>query len=267
MKKALLFVSVFIVGQLFVSSVGVAVFSLIQSLSGSTADGSDLLSDRYALSLLSLVADVVVLAIAYFLLRTYRKEPFLHCLRRWVGGRPLVLILVTSAVCMWAVNMVCEAIDIPDMLENQFLSLSHNFLGVLLMAVAGPFAEEYVFRYCIEGSLLRSKRWERHAVWISALLFGLVHFNPAQIFAAFLSGLFLGWLYRRTHSLWPPLLCHVLNNSMAVVQMQLLPPETTTRQLIGSDTAYQAVLIATVLMGTVLLIGLFRKLPREESFS
>ena len=57
-------------------------------------------------------------------------------------------------------------------------------------------------------------------VLVSAILFSLLHMNPAQMLVAFILGLFLGWLYVITLSIWPCIICHVANNAASVILMR-----------------------------------------------
>ena len=74
-----------------------------------------------------------------------------------------------------------------------------------------------------------------HKAWVaiiaSALIFGVVHGNPAQIPFAFLLGVMFGWLYYRTRSLLPGIIGHVLNNSIAAVNMILYGDATIEDQI------------------------------------
>jgi membrane protease YdiL (CAAX protease family) len=81
-------------------------------------------------------------------------------------------------------------------------------------ALFPAFTEEVFFR----GILLRrfcGVYSERKAILLSAVLFGLMHLNPWQAMYAFISGLFLGWVYRRFKTIWPCMLLHAYNNILA----------------------------------------------------
>ncbi|MDQ2793340.1 MAG: CPBP family intramembrane metalloprotease [Bacteroidota bacterium] len=72
------------------------------------------------------------------------------------------------------------------------------------------------------NGLLRNQRpWV--AIGQSALLFGLIHFNPAQSVRAALLGLLLGWLYYRTRSLGLCIGLHALNNSLGFAALHWAP--------------------------------------------
>lgn len=85
-------------------------------------------------------------------------------------------------------------------------------LALLTGGIIGPFLEELLFRgIMMRGFLDRYKPWQ--AVLYSSLLFGILHLNIWQFFSAFLLGLFLGWLYTQTRSLWPCFILHAIHNS------------------------------------------------------
>lgn len=89
--------------------------------------------------------------------------------------------------------------------------------AVLAIVVLAPFAEEMFFRGFFFAGL--RTRW---SVWPSALVsgavFGLVHAPTGPTAAIPLAGLGVGlaWLYDKTGSVWPCMLAHFLNNSLAI---------------------------------------------------
>ena len=83
------------------------------------------------------------------------------------------------------------------------------------MAVLAPLVEELVFRGLLYGWL--AGRWGTVAAWIvSSLAFAAAHVEPAHIILVLPLGLWFGWLRRRTNSLWPSLVAHMVNNGFAV---------------------------------------------------
>src|SRR5205807_4010647 len=76
-------------------------------------------------------------------------------------------------------------------------------LMVVIIGLAGPFAEEVFFRGFAYRAL-RERFGVGTAMVASALLFSAAHLNPVGLVPIFLIGLFLAWLYDRTVSLAAP---------------------------------------------------------------
>ncbi len=88
--------------------------------------------------------------------------------------------------------------------------------AILALALAPALAEEIFFRGALL-SLLSQRLGPGWGLLLSSLLFGLLHLDPAQGGAAAVLGLYLGALTLRTGSIHAAILCHGLNNLMAVV--------------------------------------------------
>ncbi|MFO0942414.1 MAG: CPBP family intramembrane glutamic endopeptidase [Pirellulales bacterium] len=58
---------------------------------------------------------------------------------------------------------------------------------------------------------------------VCGLLFGFAHFDYGMSFIplSFL-GIFLGWLYRQTHSIWPCIIVHMMLNSFSMIMLGLV---------------------------------------------
>lgn len=88
--------------------------------------------------------------------------------------------------------------------------------GLLLVAGLVPLAEELFFRGMIYP-LLRARMGAAPAIALNALLFALVHFIPPLIPALFVVGALLAYLRERSGSIWPSVLYHTLQNSLALI--------------------------------------------------
>ena len=140
---------------------------------------------------------------------------------------------------------------LPNIVEAEFEMIMQNRWGYLVVGLLAPLVEEMVFRGAILRSLLRWKENPWVGIVISALLFALIHMNPAQMPHAFLIGLLLGWMYYRTDSIVPGVVYHWVNNTVAYILYNIYPtPDLTLVELFGSE---QKVLMA---LGCSLLIFL-----------
>ncbi|MBQ2968928.1 MAG: CPBP family intramembrane metalloprotease [Bacteroidaceae bacterium] len=148
-----------------------------------------------------------------------------------VSRQVLFVSVVFVFAAMYVLNLLIEQVGIPNTMEDTFIAMSRNPFGLLSIALLAPVLEEMLFRGAIEGRLLRVWQNPWAAIVVSSLIFGIVHMNPAQIPFAFLLGMMFGWLYYRTGSLLPGIIGHVLNNSVAAVNMILYADATLEEQV------------------------------------
>ncbi len=94
-------------------------------------------------------------------------------------------------------------------------------LCVLVVGVMAGLSEEMLFR----GAMLRTmqdSRLGKHAVvWITAILFSAFHLQFYGFVPRMLLGVWLGYLFVWTGSLWVPIIAHTLNNSTVVLMSYL----------------------------------------------
>ena len=95
-------------------------------------------------------------------------------------------------------------------------SVYSALLVLLTVVVVTAVCEEALFRGLIFTGL-RYHYGPGAAILGSALLFAAVHLNPWQFPALFLLGLFLAALVHWTHSLYPAILGHAVNNGLSVL--------------------------------------------------
>ena len=115
-------------------------------------------------------------------------------------------------------GLLLETLTLEDLNKDVFATLVYNPWGVLAIVLVGPFTEELVFRMGIQRHLIRYRMRPWMAILLSALIFGAVHGNPAQIPGAVVFGWVLGWLYWRSGTIWIPVVAHVFNNFVGGVR-------------------------------------------------
>lgn len=126
-------------------------------------------------------------------------------------GITLLTLSVISSTLPSFMNSLLE-----DMYSNNSQTLSTSLYSYLLEAFAfviiGPAVEEFIFR----GVLLHlcaAKYKVSSSIFISSLLFGLLHLNPIGASAY---GAFFALLYIKYHSLFVPIYAHIINNAIVV---------------------------------------------------
>ena len=89
---------------------------------------------------------------------------------------------------------------------------------LLITCLLGPIAEELVYRGVLMNTFLKDSPWYGD-VLLSACVFGYVHVSSGLTLLAFFTyasgGAIVAFLYRKTHSLYYPILLHILINMTA----------------------------------------------------
>jgi Predicted metal-dependent membrane protease len=214
MKKPI--ISAFVYALVFLAIQGIAgvlVHLIWQQVTGSTD-----------ITVIELVVSMVVFSVMVIAI-------FLGA--RWAEVSPRWMATKQWFVLVWAVIAALGMIipmtwlqenmpELPNWIEDQQEMLLGNYWGYLAIGLLAPLAEEIVFRGAILRSLLTTAK-PMAAIIISALLFALVHMNPAQMPYAFIAGLLLGWMYWRTGSILPGMAYHWANNSVAYILYHAYP--------------------------------------------
>lgn len=168
-------------------------------------------------------------------------------------------------------NLLNERLNLPDLMEEEFINMARTPLGFLSMAIIVPVVEELVFRQAFLGQLLRSGMKPARAVVTSALAFALLHLNPAQMPFAFAIGLILALIWLRTGSILLTSCIHITNNSLAVIEMNLVSEPSTFRHTDLLGTMGSTLCILFCAMACIALLWRFQKttrpLPRFEKIS
>lgn len=183
----------------------------------------NLLSNDTTLVLISVIGSALTIALSVWrkwvvLSRTYlRSNPWFTLL--WVVFLGLGSILPLQ----WIYEQLNISLSME--MEEMFKSIMGNRWGYLALGILAPLAEEMVFRGAILRTLLNyfNGRMYWVPIIVSALLFGLVHGNMAQLLNAFLIGILLGWMYYRTESIVPGIVLHWVNNTVAYTMYKLMP--------------------------------------------
>ena len=96
---------------------------------------------------------------------------------------------------------------------------------LLIVCLLGPITEELVYRGVLMNTFLKDSPWYGD-VLLSACVFGYVHVSdgitPLAFFTYASGGAIVAFLYRKTHSLYYPILLHLMINIAAFWDLWVL---------------------------------------------
>ena len=134
--------------------------------------------------------------------------------------RDLIYIFIIVATGI-ALNLFVTYTPLNLFLDNynsstEILYSGDLYIKILSNAIFIPILEELIFRGIVCGQL---SMWygNRCGIIISAVLFGIMHFNVIQFLYAFLMGLLLAYVYNSTKKLWVTSLAHGLTNFIVII--------------------------------------------------
>lgn len=132
-----------------------------------------------------------------------------------------------SPVEEWMRNLEDSAADTTfALLDNK--NIYSLIITVLAVGVFTGFSEELLFRGTLQR-IFQSRPMNIHlAIWLTAIVFSFIHFQFFGFVPRLLLGAYFGYLFWWTKSLWVPVLAHVLNNSMVVINSYIYGVEQAT---------------------------------------
>ncbi len=177
-----------------------------------------------AIAAVNLVVLGIICAGGYWMAR---EAPALGIGRKVSRGLFLALPLTALGAAVflgWCADLLTQVFPLPPNLARLLQDMldgppAETALAVVVIA---PFTEELLFRGLILRGLER-RYGAMPALLLSSAFFALSHFNLIQAIPAFAAGLYLGWLYRATGTLWWPMAAHALYNGLSLVFASVFP--------------------------------------------
>ncbi len=138
--------------------------------------------------------------------------------RHFVLILPAALAINFIAAYINAIISAMLGVDMSSLILEEYpngYQWYHFMLDTIKLAIVPAFCEELLFRGLILDRLSRFGRAK--AIFISALLFSLMHQNPAQMLYTFILGLVLGYMFFESGSIWGGIILHFVNNFTQVI--------------------------------------------------
>ena len=131
----------------------------------------------------------------------------------------LLSLSLLVSVALFILNNIKYFDEIMGNYGTKISKLSLNYIEVIQTVIIAPISEEVIFREWIYNFL--KKRTKFYNI-IQAFLFGLYHFILVQSIYAFISGIFLGNVKRKTNSLDTVIFCHSFYNLLGSLYVKII---------------------------------------------
>lgn len=158
------------------------------------------------------------------------------------------VVIVSATVILIGISSLLQQIDLgtdaktaQDTIERTtraFLKMPNfsDFLITFFVMVMLPgIGEELMFR----GVVMRfaaKRRNIAYALFMSALLFALMHGTYYNFVPIFLAGVLLGGIYYLTGSIWCSMLAHIINNGLQVLLIFIFRNDEAVKKMLENDT-------------------------------
>jgi membrane protease YdiL (CAAX protease family) len=138
-------------------------------------------------------------------------------------------------------------------------------INLVMVALIPALGEEFLFRGTLQRIFSEWMRNDHLAVWITAVLFSLMHYQFLGFIPRMFLGMIFGYLYVWTSSIWVPVLAHFINNGLAVVYYYIFDRGglVTEPDNIGMEQNAVLMILASTLI-TILILAVIHQ-HRKES--
>ena len=168
--------------------------------------------------LLLMESGVLLSAVIYLLVFAGKKTFHFKCQLRYFIYLLLgyIILYMSDFLFSYLLSPSSNQISLNETVEMMGRQELPYFL--LMVCFIGPIAEELIYRGVLMTTFFKNSPWYGD-VLLSACVFGYVHVSsgltPLAFFTYASGGTILAFLYRKTHSLYYPILLHILINMTA----------------------------------------------------
>lgn len=195
-----------------------------------------------------------------------KRKTDAHSFNLTVKNKRIIPFIIIAAIVllMGVVGPITSLIPIPESFKKALIGLvsRRGVFTFMLMVIAAPVLEEFIFRGIILDGLL--KRYSpTKSILVSSLLFGLVHLNPWQFITGFIIGIFSGWVYYRTRSLSFSIIIHAAANLTGFLMRFFIDVDSSMNASL-LDMYGGLINLILVIAGSVLIVSVCVYFLRKE---
>lgn len=244
--KLLYFITIVFISLFFINLLGILVAvpfygkSFLNGLSGVyNYEDPSVISRLKYLQIISQLS-IFIIPVVIFALFTGKNIPDYLKLNRKIQFITLLAGITVMIACLPFINWLSDLnsrMVLPGQLagvekwmrnsESEAGMLTNTFLGtpawgsflvnILMIAILPAVGEEFFFRGVLQRVFTEWFRNAHVAIIVTAFIFSAIHLQFYGFIPRFLLGMFLGYLFYWSGTLWLPVIMHFINNGMAVI--------------------------------------------------
>jgi membrane protease YdiL (CAAX protease family) len=164
------------------------------------------------------------------------------------------------------INKLQNSADTAISAFTDHQSPARLIINIFMVGFLAAILEELFFRGVLQRILIEWTKNVHFGIWIAAFLFSFFHFEFSGFIPRFFMGVYLGYLFLWTGSLWVPIFVHFINNSIALVFLfiedhNIIPKDTDKLGEKSSDLL--AYTISAIIVAMLLAI-IYNTAKREK---
>ncbi len=146
-----------------------------------------------------------------------------------------VPMFILVSILMFLTNLLFPIPEAYLQLWEKILNTENLGLmkSLLLIAVLPGICEEFLFRGYFMRVFRNLGQWK--SILVTAVLFGILHLDMYRLFPVIILGIWMGYLFVKTGSLYIPIFAHILNNSLALLINTFVEKVSFSRFFIDGD--------------------------------
>ena len=174
----------------------------------------------------------------------------------------LVLPDQLSGVEQWMRDKEDYANHLMDLLMTPE-TVTGMWINILIIACIPAIGEELIFRGILQKIFQNIFRSGHLSVWFTSFIFSAVHFQFYGFLPRLILGLIFGYLFLWTRNLWLPVTAHFINNAVPTIGSYMKGWETINEKSSASAAGQVAVLIISLIAGSLIFVYFRRRSPGE----
>ncbi|NNM95263.1 MAG: CPBP family intramembrane metalloprotease [Bacteroidia bacterium] len=229
--------------------------------------------------IVSSVGSFILPALAFAFLSSHNAGGYLQ-----INNPGKITVLLTGGLIMWCamplINYLAELnshLSLPsfmsgieqwmkdsekkaDDLTNAFLahqSFPELLLNLFMIGLLAAFCEELFFRATLQKIMIQWTKNVHAGIWVTGILFSFLHFEFYGFLPRMLMGVYLGYLFFWSKSLWVSVFAHFLNNATAVLfayieERNIVPKDIDQVGSVNSQIVY--VIVSAAIVGLLVFL-------------